>query len=303
MFILRWIFRDLHIKVIALLVAAIVWFYAVLERTHGTSVQLPVVAGKIPSGMVVASIDTGQVKAQIAGKGRDLLLLRFRHPTFRLDLAGAGAGVSKVKLSQEHWNLPGGIQFLSARPEYVSVDLDQQARRIVKIAVPTRGKPAPGNVVTSVKVLETVYLTGPQEELHLIASVTTDSLSLAGLNAPSERRLRVILPEGNRFRVEPESVSVSIQVEPEETRTFARVNLTVLKPSLRTVIVKPSVAQITISGAAGSVRGLTLQDLSATLKITDTTPKGKHRLPIEITLPSGITLAKCDPTLFDVEVR
>ena len=299
----RFLFGDLHIKVIALLVAAILWFYAILERSHTVSLELPVTVGKIPSGMVVAAVDTSYSRTQLNGKGRDLLLLRLRHPMFRLNLANENPGRARVKLTQEQTNLPTAIQLISAKPEYVTVDLDQQARRQVRVSVPTRGQPPKGYVVTAIKALGPVYLVGPQEEISLYGTVNTESLSLADLSSSAERLLPVLAPSGKRFRVEPETIAVSVKIEQEESRVFPNVSLTVFKPATHAVTVRPAVAQIAVSGASATVRNLTLQEVSATLKLTDTLPKGKYRLPVEITLPPGVTLVKCEPALFDVEIK
>jgi YbbR domain-containing protein len=303
MWLVRFFFGDLHIKIIAVLVAAILWFYAVLERNHTIAYELPISVGKVPSGMVVAIADTPVTHTQLAGKGRDLLLLRLRHPAFRLNLANENAGRARVKLTQDQTNLPASVQLVSAKPDFINVDLDQQARRPVKVNVPLRGKPARGFVATTVRPLAPVYLTGPQEDINLYSVVSTESLTLSDLNGSSERTLRLLSPGGTKFRVEPESIAVGVTIESEQTRVFAGVSLTVLKPAQRGVTVRPTTAQIAVSGPAGAVKGLTLQDISATLKLTDTIPKGRRRMPIEITLPPGITLVKCEPALFDVEIR
>ena len=299
----RYLIRNVSIKIVALLVAALIWFYAVLDRPQTAGMDLPVTVGRIPPGMQVVAIDTGRAQAQLAGKGRDLLLLKLRKPAFRLNLTNDIPGRARVKLGQDQSNLPATVQLVSARPEYVNVDVDQQARRLVRVSVPTRGKPARGYVVTSVRSLDNVYLTGPQEEIGLVTAVNTDSFSVADLSASAQHRVRVLPPPGRRYRPDPESVNVAVKVEPEESRTFADVAVNVFKSRLISVTVKPAKAQITVSGAADPVRALTLQGISATLRVTDTVARGRHQLPCEITLPPGISLVKCDPPVFDVEVH
>lgn len=301
--LLRLVFRDFHIKLVALFVALVVWFYAVLERVHTTTVDLPVTVGKVTAGMVVAHVETTQVRAQLSGKGRDLMLLRLRKAAIRLNVTGDNPGRSRVKLTQEQTSLPASVQLLSARPEYIGVDLDQQSRRQARVLVPTRGKPPGGKVVTQVKPLDNVYVTGAREEIGMMASVSTESLYLSDLMVSTERRLRVMLPAGSRFGVEPESINVSIKVETEEIRTFDAVTLNVFKSTGRTVTVRPQSARIIVSGAADRVKVLTLQDVAATLKITDTLPQGISLLPCEISLPPGVALVKCEPVRFEVEVQ
>jgi len=85
--------------------------------------DLPVTVGRIPPGMQVVAIDTGRAQAQLAGKGRDLLLLKLRKPAFRLNLTNDIPGRARVKLGQDQSNLPATVQLVSARPEYVNVDV------------------------------------------------------------------------------------------------------------------------------------------------------------------------------------
>ena len=128
-------FRNMPIKIVALVFAAIFWLYAVLERNQTVTTQLPVTVGKIPPGMVVAGIDSARAAVQLVGKGRDLILLRFRRPEFRLNLKDQGVGRSRIKLTQEQSSLPATIQIKQARPEYVNIDLDQQAQRGVQVRI------------------------------------------------------------------------------------------------------------------------------------------------------------------------
>lgn len=300
---LRALFRNSSIKIVAAVFAAAFWLYAVLERTQTTSTELPVTVSKVPTGMVLAGLDTARVYAQLTGKGRDLVMLRFRRPEFRLNLASQNPGRSRVKLTQEQSNLPATIQVKLTKPEFVNIDLDQQSRRGVRVNVPTKGKPASGFVVTSLKVLESVTLGGPQEEISLVGVVSTESLSLAEANTSAQSRLKVVPPAGRKFQVEPESVTVALKIEKEESRLFPEVAVSLFKPALFIVSLRPATAHITVSGPAEQVKSLTLQEIAASIKVADTMAKGRHRLPCEITLPPGIALVKCDPALFEVEIK
>jgi YbbR domain-containing protein len=152
-------------------------------------------------------------------------------------------------------------------------------------------------------VLENVALGGPQEEISLIGVVSTESLSLAEANASAQSRLRVVPPAGKKFQVEPESVTVALKIEKEESRLFPEVAVSLFKPGQFIVSLRPATAHITVSGPAEQVKSLTLQEIAASIKVADTMVKGRHRLPCEITLPPGIALVKCDPALFEVEIK
>lgn len=301
--LVRLLFGNFHLKLIASLLAAGLWGYAVLERNHTTTIELPVKIGRVAPGMVVAGIDTGISRVQVSAKGWDLLLLRLRQPMFLLNLSGEVPGRIRVKLSQEQSNLPTGVKLITARPEYVWIDLDAEARRPVRVSVPVQGRPAKGYALTGIRVAETVYLIGPQEEVGLYSTVSTESLALWELSTTRQFRLAVQPPAGRKFRCQPESVTVMVSVETEESRVFPDVGLVVFRPMSHSVTVKPMSARITVSGAGPVIRTLTLQDISATLKLADSLRKGNYRLPAEITLPPNVTLVKCEPALFDVEIR
>ena len=112
-------------------------------------------------------------------------------------------------------------------------------------------------------------------------------------------------PPGGKhpLQVEPDSVTVSIRIDREGSALFSDVGLTVLRPSQHPVVREPGQGQAHDSGPADDVKNLTLQDLSATMKSRDTMARGRFRLPCEISLPPGIALRKCEPALFDVEVK
>ena len=73
---LRFLFRNFSIKIAAVFFAAILWFYAVLERNQAMALEMPIRVGKLPAGTVVSAMDTTRALAQLTGKGRDLLVLR-----------------------------------------------------------------------------------------------------------------------------------------------------------------------------------------------------------------------------------
>jgi hypothetical protein len=81
------------------------------------------------------------------------------------------------------------------------------------------------------------------------------------------------------------------------------VAVSVFKPALFSVAVRPALAQIAVSGPADQVKSLTLQDISASIKVADTMTRGKRQMPCEITLPPSITLVKCEPALFEVDIK
>lgn len=294
--------RDLPLKIVALLTAVAVWFYAVLDRTYTTSLTVPVRLASTESKKVMTDIDLVSATVTIEGRGKDLLGIRLRQFEFEVTPPEGKLGSRQVKLPVENLKLPASVTVRSVSPDYAEIKTTEAAGKVVSVQVPTAGEPGTGVTMVINRPNATVRLLGAEDDLKLVNSVYTETLDLATVTEPGVRRLRVVMPEGGFVGAEPESVDVGIAIEREGARIFLGVPVKVIALGGRRAEIDPDEAQVAVAGPASKIDSLKAEDVTAQIRISGLAP-GDYRLAAEISLPPDFHLVKCEPQLFDVTVK
>jgi YbbR domain-containing protein len=300
--LLRAVVANLPLKVTAVVVAVVIWAFAVLDRTYTRTFTVPVVVAQADAKRMLVETDTTEAQVTIQARGKDLIGVHFRQLEFRVPVTETRAGTRQVRLLAEDMKLPSGVVVRSIRPEFVELRQNEAAGKLVPIRVPTAGQVASGLAVTVIPPTVQARLFGSAEELKLVDAVATETLSMATVAQPGVRRLALVLPQGRFTGVEPESVDVTIALEREGARIFLGVPVKVVAPAGRSVELDPEEAQIAVAGPASKIDKLSDADVSAEVKVSGL-PPGEYRLAAEITLPPEFHMVKCEPQFFDVLVK
>ncbi|MEO0074105.1 MAG: CdaR family protein [candidate division WOR-3 bacterium] len=294
-------------KAAALLLAFGLWAYAVLERSYDHRFVVPIVLQRgADTTVVVTDIDAVQAQVTVEAKGKDLLRLRYRRMQFRPEVPATRPGIRQVRLSAADLELPAQVVVRSINPEVVEMKLSPAAWKSVSVVVPTRGQLAEvaGRRVALLGVtpLSRVRLTGPEEELALVELVNTETLDLSSVRRAGRYRLRVV-PPGEGFRVQPETVDVDLVLEREVARILLDVPVRVVAPAGVRAEVEPTEAQVAVAGPQSRIDSLRGSEVSLRVNIGQVQP-GTYRLVAEVAgLPPGFRLVKCEPAQFEVTVR
>lgn len=300
---MRVLVSNIGLKMLALVLAVLLWVYAALDRTYEVTTTVPVVAVRRQSGeAVVTDVDVRSAEVTLAGKGRDLLRVRRDRLGFRPSVPEGRTGTRQVKLTASDLKLPGSITVRSIEPEAVELKLSPAMSRSVNVLVPTRGQVGSGMTVVGLTPLTAVTIVGPAEALGLFSSVATETLNLATLTRDCTLRLGLAQPVEPGVSLDPDTVAVEVRLAREGAKIFLGVPVKVVAPPTIQVELDPEEAQIAVAGPAAKLDSLTKEQVSARIKIAGLKP-GEHRLAAEIVLPPGFRLVKCEPQLFDITIR
>jgi YbbR domain-containing protein len=300
--LLRFLARDVSLKIVALFIAGFFWVVAVLDRTYDVRVVVPIAAAKTDAKQVISDIDVKSTVATLEGKGRDLLGVKPWQLAFRLEAPGGKAGTRQLQLSPAALKLPPDVRVRALDPDNVELKLAAASSRVVQVQVPTKGQAASGTALSVNDPPAEVRLSGTEGDLRVAPAVTTETLDLATATAPGHRRLKVVPPEDGRYAVQPESVDVVIGLEEEGARIFLGLPVTPAGADAQRVEIDPTEAQIAVAGPASRIASLKQSDITAQVKVSGLA-SGEYQLAAEITLPPGFHMVKCEPQLFDVIVK
>jgi len=226
-----WLLDNLGIKLVALLLALLVYLNVYTDRPATLIVSFPLQIAELADSLSLSGPVPSAVQAELRGTGKQLIRMRLTEPPVRLSLAGVGTGRFERALTAADLPLPADVEIQVERlvsPRIVELQVDRKRSRRLPVAARVEGLPAGGVAWSGDLALDppAVEVTGPEREIAGIDSVRLDVVRIGG------KRDTVRVTAGAEGLpdwcvMEPEEVLVTVPLEPEATR---RVTLDVEAP-------------------------------------------------------------------------
>lgn len=303
--IIHLIVKDWWLKLLALIVAVVLWLFARLDREYTRELRFALDFSLLPQEYVVAESNVDSVTVEIKGKGRDLLRLRDSLPVVELPLTAMKEGEERIRIGPENINLPEGIQVRGLDPYQIYLRIEKLATRRVPVMVKSVGKPAENFAVSRIEHSNVVMIYGTQGAVSAIAQVFTDSLDVEAVSESFSRKLKIILPDSGGLFSEPKYLLVKVKVEPETTVVLNRVPVKVVgQPQWGKAYLLDQEAKLTLKGPRSFFSNFNADEVELSVSVSSMTPQsGAYRVPAELSLPPGIKVDESEPALFGVMVR
>ena len=187
--------NDNLLKIVALVCAVLLWFYADAQENPLKERQLtiPVRYVNLVSGYVVEN--AGQsVQITVKGNETDIMSLRSDDFTAVVDLSGAVIGSATYPVQV---NSVAVTEKYTYTPDRMTVVIDQIEQKEVPIHVQLDGTVAPYYELTQIDAqLEKVVIQGKSSVIADIQSVETVSIDITGFDTDKELLTMLQLPEG-----------------------------------------------------------------------------------------------------------
>jgi len=217
------LFRNLCSKILALVIALMVWFVLSAERRERISersyrIALSVV--NIPTGTIIASPVPGAVDIRVRGPFTALRQVDPDKLEAVIDLQGSSRGERVYRLAPEDINITPDVEVISISPGEVRIFLDSVSDKVLPIVANVTGNPAPGAEVVDVTIEpRTARVSGPSGAIAKMSSVTTDPISIADRSSSFSLPATVLADvPGVRVR-EGQVVTVSVRMRLSSTPT------------------------------------------------------------------------------------
>ena len=217
------VFRNLGLKILALVIALGAWFALSgqrRERISERSYRIPLSLINIPARTMVASPLPGGVDVRVRGPFTALRQLEPEKLEAVIDLRNAAAGERQYRFAPEDINLPPDVEIIAIAPAEVRVALDRIGEKLLPIVPALAGEVAPGAQVLDVTAEPRIArVVGPAAALERMTGVGTEPISLANRSATFSATTTVN-PNAPGVRVrEGQVVDVTIRIAPAPTRT------------------------------------------------------------------------------------
>ena len=212
----RTLFRDLPLKLLALVLAVGLWLSVAREPDVERHLDVPLGIQNVPAGLELVEVPaTVAVRVRGAssivsglgpGEVMAILDLTDEHPGPRLfDMLSAG-----------RLQVPFGVEVTRVVPPTIALALERTgAPRAVRIVPAIEGAPADGFVVEGISTVPAeVEVVGPEGRLAQLAVALTEPVSVAGASQQVRATVAVAVADPLLRLVGSRAAEVTVDIEP-----------------------------------------------------------------------------------------
>ena len=174
-------FRHLGLKVLAIVLASVLWFTVAGEHVVERSLRVPLAVRNLPPNLEIVGDLPEAVDIRVRGSAAQLSRLDAGDVVAMLDLTTARTGARLFHLRADEVRVPYGIDVAQVTPPSISLSLEKSLLRTVPIVPTTDGDPAPGFVVGRISAEPSnVQIIGPESHVRDVAAATTEPVEIDG---------------------------------------------------------------------------------------------------------------------------
>ncbi len=306
----NWLTKNWGLKLISLLLAIGLWYYAVGEESIEVTRTVPLrVIVKNPQ---MSILKTSARAAQVTFVAPRALLSDLTREGIRAvhEIGGEAkkAGDYSFRLENREIKIQNPqIRVTKIEPEIIQLTLDELIVQKVPVKPNFVGEPAFGYKVEESQIEispNAVMVEGPKGQIEKIDSIKTEKIDLVGRVRSLRRTVTMDLPENLKLLSEPYiDIYVPInEASDEKNMDNIPVKLVTGTSASRKAEVQPPAVSLVLRSSPKRFEALKPQDILAFVDISSL-PQGEHALPVKVVLPEGVTLKEDKPVTVKVIVK
>lgn len=298
-------FRNLGLKVLAVLLALVLWLTVAGEQTVERTLRVPLELRNVPAELEIVGDPPMTVDVRVRGSSALLSRMDPGDVVALLDLEGARAGSRLFHLRADEVRGPYGVEVAQITPSTVALELEKSDRRSVPVTPAVEGDPAPGYVLGRATATPAmVEVIGPESRLRDLASATTEPVSVAGQRANVTDVVTIGVSDTALRLAENQTATVVVEVLPapvERDFTGVPVRWRNLGAGLSARI-QPSVARVTIRGRLPALDAVRAETIDAFVDLAGLGP-GLYNLRVQIDATQHFGVSATDPSVVQVTIK
>lgn len=209
--------KNLTAKIIALIMAIVLWVYVMNEQNPPveTNMEVPLEVRNLSNSSMASGIPE-YVRVKVRGPRTIIIGLSHNDIKSYVDLKGLSDGSNTLKVNTA---IPASMELVEVSPEKINFQLDTITSRQVPVEAKLVGVPSAGGTVGKITYsLPTVTIKGPSELLNAVtkASATID-LTNQGKDFSVNAPLIVVDDKDKKIEgltIVPGTISISVGVTP-----------------------------------------------------------------------------------------
>ena len=204
--------KNLPLKLISILLAVILWYFVVSERSGEITISIPLDFHNIPTSLIIIKNPLESINVRIGGPATLLRGLSPKDVKAIIDLSNAKAGLTEFAIQAEQITLPRGLRITMISPASIMLRLEELSSKKLPVEAILIGKPSEGFEITGVSIdPPVVEIIGAQNELKRLKSISTEEIDISGLNKDSVKKASLNIRELHIKSISREEVKVSIK--------------------------------------------------------------------------------------------
>jgi hypothetical protein len=302
--------HHLGLKIIALILALILFLIARVETIREVDIEIPVVVTAAPPGKILVSELPGSIKLRVRASIQELTGALTNRTPYTLEL-GRYATSQTVILKPEDFeeHLDGAVSVLGISPGRLTIEYDEEGTREVRVNVQIDRTPARHWKLEAPPMASPNAVTarGRLSILTALHSIPTAPVDLSGIRSATSLEVKLEPPSG--VRVSPDKVHLRVDVVPEmSSRTIRWVTPRVENcPEGYSCSISPSSFTVQVSGLAEQVSVINEQTLGeyvfvdvASAGFSGTTRESRAMLKVRVRPIKGVEFEFPDGAFFSV---
>jgi YbbR domain-containing protein len=295
-------FRHLGLKLLAIVLAALVWVLVSGEQTVERALRIPLEFTNLPADLELVGGLPNVVDVRVRGSSGALNRIAPGELVAVLDVRSARPGQRLFHVTGADVRAPFGTSVVQVTPSNLYMMFEHSASKVVPVIPALEGEPADGYVVgAAVAEPATVQVVGPESAVTRLTNATTEPVSVVGATANISESVMIGLPDPAVRLAKPVSaqVKVSVAAAPAEWAIAGiKVHAGEGKQSIE---VSPSEVTVFVRGPR-ETRGVRAEDFKASIDTEGLQP-GLFQLPVQVTPPDRIGVIKLEPPAVRVRIR
>ena len=298
-------FRQLRLKALALVLAAVLWFTVAGEHVVERSLRVPLEFRNIPDAMEIVGNAPDSVDVRVRGSSAVLSRIQPGEIMAVLDLSSARAGSRLFTIRADEVRAPFGVDVAQVVPATLSLEIEKSAKRRVPVFPATEGDPAPGFVVGRITADPgSVEIVGPDSRVRQVAEATTEPIVVTGARALVRDSVTVGIVDSSVRLSQPQSASVAVEIWPapvERDLSDVPVRYRNLGTGLRANI-SPQLAHVSVRGSKETVAGLSGDAVQAFVDLAGL-GSGRYNLRVQADPSERVGVVAIDPAVVSVTIK
>ena len=181
--------RSWHFKLLAIILAVIMWYFVVGEERAEVGLTVPLELINIPQNLIVVNNVVQGIEIRINGPRSLVRALSTENVSKSLDLSSTREGTVSFSISSEGIPLPRGVKITRINPTQVTVVLHKLIIKTVAVHPRVTGTPAAGYELELIQINpEKVEIAGPEEVVEKMESLNTKPIDIQGLKVDLKQR-------------------------------------------------------------------------------------------------------------------
>lgn len=210
-------FRNLGLKFLSTLVAALLWLVVAGERVVERVMRAPVEFQNLPAGLELVGNPPDTVEVRLRGSSGALSRMAAGDMAAVIDLATARPGRRLFHIAQNQVSVPYGIEIVQVGPSTLTMEFEMSAIRHVKVEPDIDGRPAAGYEVTQVTSdPQTVEVAGPESALKRLQAAITEPVSVTDQTRSVREVVTIGVPDSSLRLRTPQTAVVTVTISPRQ---------------------------------------------------------------------------------------